>query len=541
MLVSHFKKGTAPRESQRFILDEMETLLKSGYKRFIVSAPTGSGKSHIAGALADALGGTFIVTSTKQLQDQYVRDFPEMAVIKGKSNFECRQLMKREHIGEKRRALQKGLTCEKGQCVTKRGGKVVATCEFKAPNPDGQCVYYRQKEEGLARPKTILNYALYFYLKKFQSDAAGVDRQVAIFDEAHTIENEVVRFVGYDIPGSYLAETGLDQRRFDIESVRGMLGLLGSLKDAYAELIKRSHEPVTAAEVMRLRRLDRRLDGVVNASRDIRHDEGNFIMQEPEFDAQGNLSRISAVPLDISSYTRDLLDSEMQVFMSATIDKDNFSKSIGIENCVLIDVPKSPFPAENRMVEFRNVARLSSRSPESDEIRVANAIDGIMAAHQDSRGLILTSSKARCYNLLKRLSRRQASRIEVAHSKNQDNTSLGDVLDAHRDTPNGVLLSSSLWQGIDLKGDLSRFQIIEKCPYPYLGDSRVAAKNRADRGWYVYQTIVKLLQGLGRSVRDVDDRADTYVMDSSVQELLRRHRTMVPAAYHDVLFAQQAR
>ena len=540
MLVSHFKKGTSPRESQRFILDEMETFLKSGYKRFIVSAPTGSGKSHIAGALADALGDTFIVTSTKQLQDQYVRDFPEMAVIKGKSNFECRQLMKREHIGEKRRALLKGLTCEKGQCVTKRGGKVVATCEFKSPNPDGQCVYYKQKEEGLARPKTILNYALYFYLKKFQSDAAGIDRQVAIFDEAHTIENEVVRFVGYDIPGGYLAETGLDQRRFDIESVRGMLGLLGSLKDAYAELIRRSHEPVTTTEVMRMRRLDRRLDGVVNASRDIRRDEGNFIMQEPEFDAQGNLSRISAVPLDISSYTRDLLDAEIQVFMSATIDKDNFSKSIGIENCVLIDVPKSPFPAENRMVEFRNVARLSSRSPESDEIRVANAIDGIMAAHQDYRGLILTSSKARCYNLLKRLSRPQASRIEVAHSKNQDNTSLGDVLDAHRDTPNGVLLSSSLWQGIDLKGDLSRFQIIEKCPYPYLGDSRVAAKNRADRGWYVYQTIVKLLQGLGRSVRDVDDRADTYVMDSSVQELLRRHRTMVPAAYHDVLFAQQA-
>jgi Rad3-related DNA helicase len=422
--------------------------------------------------------------------------------------------------------------------MVKKGGKVVSTCEFKAPNPDGQCAYYEQKERGLARPRTILNYAMYFSLKKFQSDTAGIDRQVAIFDEAHTIEGEVVRFVGYDIPGGYLAETGLDQRRFDIESVQGMLNLLGSLKDAYAELIRRSPDPVTTSDVMRMRRLDRRLEGVVNARRDIGRDERNFIMQEPEFDAQGNLNRISVVPLDISEYTRDLLDSEIQVFMSATIDKDNFSKSIGIENCALVDVPKSPFPAENRMVEFRNVARLSSRSPESDEIRVANSINDIMAAHQDSRGLILTSSKARCYNLLKRLTRQQARRIEIAHSKNENNASLGDVLAAHRDTPNGVLLSSSLWQGIDLKGDLSRFQIIEKCPYPYLGDNRVAAKNRADRGWYVYQTIVKLLQGMGRSVRDVDDRADTYVMDSSVQELLRQHRTMVPVAYHDVLFAR---
>ena len=318
-----------------------------------------------------------------------------------------------------------------------------------------------------------------------------------------------------------------------------MIGLLDSLKAGYARLLEQSPKPVTAAETMRARRLDRRLEGVVNARHDISHDVDNFIMQEPEFDSQGRISRISAVPLDISEYTRDLFDSSIQVFMSATIDKDNFSKSLGIDGCAFVDVPKSPFPAENRLVEFRNVARLSSRSPESDEIDVAAAIDRIMSAHRDSRGIILTSSKARCYNLLKRLSRQQARRIQLAHSRNEDNSSMEEVLAAHADTSNGVLLSSSLWQGIDLKGDLSRFQIIEKCPYPYLGDSRVAAKNRADRGWYVYQTIVKILQGLGRSVRDVNDYASTYVMDTSVQELLRRHRTMVPAAYHDVLFGRR--
>ena len=536
MLISHFKSGITPRESQRYILERMDELLGAGYSKFIISAPTGSGKSHIASTLAAALGDAFVVTSTKQLQDQYGKDFPEMPTIKGKANFECHQLMKREGIGEKRRAFLKGLTCEKGQCLIKRGGRVVETCEFMAPGPRGQCAYYKQKHEGLAHPRTILNYAMYFHLKKFQSDTKGTVRRTAIFDEAHTIENEVVRFIGYEIPGGYLAETELDQKRFDIESVQGMLDLLDSLKDGYARLISRNPEPVTAAETIRLRRLDRRLEGVVNARRDIASDTENFIMQEPEFDLQGKLRRISTVPLDISKYTRDLLDSDIQVFMSATIDKDNFSKSIGLENCALIDVPKSPFPAENRRVEFRNVARLSSRSPESDEIQVAAAIDGIMSAHQDARGLILTSSRARCHSLLRRLSRRQARRVQMAHSKNEDNSSIEDVLAAHADTANGVLLSSSLWQGIDLKGDLSRFQIIEKCPYPYLGDSRVAAKNRADRGWYVYQTIVKVLQGLGRSVRDMDDYAITYVMDSSVQDLLRRYRSMVPASYHDVLF-----
>lgn len=538
MLLSHFPRGMTPRENQRVILNDMDELLKSGYKKFIISAPTGSGKSHIAAALASALHDAFIITSTKQLQDQYAGDFPYMPVIKGKSNFECYQLMERAGVVGKRRAFLKRLTCEKGQCMIKRGGKVVDVCKFKASGQDRQCTYYKQKDEGLRNNRTVLNYAMYFYLKKFQNTTPGVDRRAVIFDEAHTIENEVVRFIGYDVLGSYLEEARLDQRRFDMESPRGMVRMLDSLKDAYADLIQRSSSPVTAGDVMRLRRLDRRLESIVNARRDINRNADNFIMQEPQFDEGGRFKRVSAVPLDITGYTRDLFDSEIQVFMSATIDKTNFSKIMGLKNCAFIDVPKSPFPAESRRVVFRNVARLSSRSPESDETRVAAEIDRILAKHNGSRGLILTSSKARCYNLLRKLSRRQARRIELAHSKNEDNSTMEEVLEVHGQTRNGVLLSSSLWQGIDLKGDLSRFQIVEKCPFPYLGDARVAAKNRADRTWYAYQTIVKILQGLGRSVRDVDDRAVTYVMDSAVRDLLVRYRTMVPSAYHDVLFAR---
>lgn len=538
MLLSHFAKGMTPRHNQRVILNRLDEMLKSGYKKIIISAPTGSGKSHIAATLAGALQSAFIVTSTKQLQDQYAGDFPEIPIIKGKSNFECYQLMEKTGITSKSRAFLKRLTCEKGQCMIKRNGKVVDICKFKEDSQGNQCTYYKQKDEGLQRPRTVLNYAMYFYLKKFQNTTPGVDRRVTIFDEAHTIENEVVRFIGYDVLGSHLTEVGLDQRRFDMESSLGMVRMLDSLKDAYADLIKKSSKPITANEAMRLKRLDSRLDGIVNARRDINQNVDNFIMQKPQFDEAGRFKRVSAVPLDITGYTRDLFDSEVQIFMSATIDKSNFSKMMGLNNCAFIDVPKSPFPIESRRVHFQDVARLSSRSPESDEIRVAEAIDQILSRHQNSRGLILTSSRARCNNLLRRLSRQQAGRIEMAHSKNEDNSTIDEVLDVHRQTSNGVLLSSSLWQGIDLKGDLSRFQIIEKCPFPYLGDARVAAKNRADRTWYAYQTVVKILQGIGRSVRDMDDSAVTYVMDSAVRDILVRYRTMVPTAYHDILFVR---
>ena len=539
MFIERFRAGVTPREGQRYILGRIEELLKSGHKKIIISAPTGIGKSYVAKAIADTLGDAFIVTSTKQLQDQYKNDFVELKSIKGKSNFECRQLMEKSGVYDKRRALLKNLTCDRGRCVIKQSGRVMATCEYKAPRDDGrQCVYYKQKDDGLAYGQTILNYAMYFHLMTFQSDLPGVSRSTAIFDEAHTIENEVVRFIGYDVWGSYLTETGLDQKRFELETVDGMLDLLESLRDGYARMLETSAEARTPQQIMAQKRMEQRLEGIINARSDIRAHQNNFIMQDPEFDNTGSLRRVSVAPLNVSQYTLDLFDADIQFFMSATIDKAYFSRIMGFEDCGFIDVPKSPFLPENRRVLFNNVAWLNSRSPESDEIRVAKMIDSVMAMHQNSRGLILTSSKLRCHNLLKRLSHTQSKRIEMAHSVNEDNSTIEEVLKVHAETPNGVLLSSSLWQGIDLKGDLSRFQIIEKCPYPYLGDRRVKAKNDVDRSWYIYQTVMKLLQGLGRSVRDDTDHAATYVMDKSVQTLLERNRNMVPAAYHDMLYSR---
>jgi ATP-dependent DNA helicase DinG len=41
-----------------------------------------------------------------------------------------------------------------------------------------------------------------------------------------------------------------------------------------------------------------------------------------------------------------------------------------------------------------------------------------------------------------------------------------------------VLISSSLYIGLDLKDDLSRFQVIAKVPYPDLGDRWINEKRK---------------------------------------------------------------
>ncbi|MFC1755576.1 DEAD/DEAH box helicase family protein, partial [Thermoproteota archaeon] len=75
------------RPFQKDALDQIEEALKLT-KFVIFEAPVGFGKSAVAAALCKYKETAHILTSTKQLQDQYSSDF-NFPVVKGKSNFRC--------------------------------------------------------------------------------------------------------------------------------------------------------------------------------------------------------------------------------------------------------------------------------------------------------------------------------------------------------------------------------------------------------------------------------------------------------------------
>ena len=53
--------------------------------------------------------------------------------------------------------------------------------------------------------------------------------------------------------------------------------------------------------------------------------------------------------------------------------------------------------------------------------------------------------------------------------------------------------------------------------------------------WYISQTLTKLLQGFGRSIRGDGDYAQTYVLDTAVNNVFFKAQQMIPKAYYDVL------
>jgi|SRR5215469_2471428 len=83
------------RANQEWILKQIEMAF-ADYNYVICEAPTGSGKSALGIASALTQGSSYILTSTKNLQTQYHKDFPWVYVGKGRNNFICPMIDKND-------------------------------------------------------------------------------------------------------------------------------------------------------------------------------------------------------------------------------------------------------------------------------------------------------------------------------------------------------------------------------------------------------------------------------------------------------------
>ena len=461
--------------------------------------------------------------------------------------------MESEKVENSRRAMRWGLTCDKGQCqerVNKNGKEIIDVCKFKPTikqveenTQDSQsCHYYLQKYDALVSKHSLWNYHAFFQIMKFNKKLFEdyLDRKVSVFDEAHKIEDQIIQFVGFDIFAGQVDECNLNSEKYDFTDLDSMIKLTDDISYSYAKKIKDIKESIAFQnnpDYELISKLERRYDRAAQAKIDIVSDKDNFIVNDPIRDLHGNFRTISVKPIDVSKFANTFFETEYQIFMSATIDKNSFCENMGFEkeDIAFVDTPKSPFSINNRNVDLLNIKRLSYRSTEEDELEVIKTIDKILDKHSSDRGLILTSSIPRCQKIIRYLSPKNTKRIRICHSKNKDGKTQDEVISEHASDPTGVLLSSSLWEGVDLKDNLSRFQIIAKVPYPNYKEKRIKAKMDKFPLWYTSQTLTKLLQGFGRSIRSEDDWAKTYVLDTAANNVFFKAQQMIPKAYHDIL------
>ena len=288
-ILKSFPKEFAPRPLQEELIEEIQEKIDSGVKVILLSAPTGIGKSLIAASIAGYFGSSFVVTASKHLQDQYTKDMPWFKPNKGMPNFACHKMMEKHGIDltETDFAVQNKWTCDMGTCFDKKTKK---ECEYKPKltevaegkiKPD-DCLYYLQKYQSLTSSHSIWNYASYFQMMKYQKEkyAQYLNKKVAIFDEAHRIEDQIIQFVGFDIFAGQVDECNLAHERYNFTDLDSMIQLTDDIAFAYAKKIKDIKEsPVfqNNPDFELITGLERRYDRAAQAKIDIIADKDNFI------------------------------------------------------------------------------------------------------------------------------------------------------------------------------------------------------------------------------------------------------------------------
>ncbi len=495
------------RKGQLEAIDAARAAFGRGKRFVIIEAPTGSGKSAIAVTMAREAGSAYLLTAQKLLQDQYGRDFPDLALMKGRANYRC--LVAPTHAAA-------------APCITGR----------KFPECD-DCPYFCAKDEAMAANSALMNYA--YYLTELNYQGGFGPRELLVLDEAHNAEGALMGFIEVTLSDMQLRRVGVEET---IPTAFDDGEFFDFAEDVVPVLTKRRREleaqlkgaklpPDIALELLTHKQwLDTQLSRLelLSYSRD---EENVEWVVERTTGADGQ--RLTFKPVRVASFAEPLMFrfGERVLMLSATIlDPPTYLRSLGVEpeDAEVIAVA-SEFPPENRPIYPRNTARMTRHYLERDLPKVVAEITELLESHPSDKGLIHTHTYKIAAAIVKGLPKRHRDRIVTHYGPDGRDAALEQHLKSRKPT---VLLTPSMTEGIDLPGDLSRWQVLCKLPYPYLGDPQVARRRELDPTWYDWRTCLSVVQAYGRSVRSADDFAVTYVLDADFSAFVKRQRGRLP-------------
>lgn len=497
-----------PRPEQKQIINEIIEAIDLGFKNIILEAGTGTGKSAIATTIANYIDDTYILTMTKQLQNQYLDDFEYMlAEIKGTSNYTCNI---------------RPTSCDDCLQLDNNRGR------------HNDCKYKEAIEYAKGHPCVITNYDYLFYAGNYAETFPP--RKLLVLDESHNLEKKIMHLIGktlnrqmifkhYGVDIFYPVTKGRTLKSIDnVDYWVSTLHELELLARSYsASAVNRKTRELYTKDKLKFQYLIQQLED----------EETRFIIELPtkkdilqdklingKFEGQ---LKAEFKPLTISDYSEQLLHfGEIRLFMTGTLgSKEKFCQWIGIDpkETYYIFV-KSPFPKSNRPIIKTYIGSMSGRKGQNPNWRNPAAIQKIkelIHKHKHEKGVIHTSSNQQAWFIKQMLN---SKTVWVAQGPTREDTI------RRFESANGpvVLVGAGLKDGVDFKGDKCRYQILFKMPYPSLAGKQVNIRMHYDQSWYAYQTIMPLMQAYGRGIRDNDDYCVLYVLDSDFEKLLHQHK-----------------
>ena len=562
-----------PRPVQIEIIKEILSAIDKGYKNIILEAGTGIGKSAIATTISNYFDNSYIITMTNQLLQQYLYDFEEMVnEIKGRSNYQCNHegtceecyiAKTNQKNWEEYLKKMKNYKKNPNQHTKPEKPAKLNKCSHTATKYQNgkkikinitDCPYIIALNEALSGKSVITNYDYLYYAGNY----AGIlpERDLIIFDESHNFENKIMQLTVRKLNRKTIYKEhqldifdGITEHNMKLKQIKTpnywkniLEKIITDLKfkqDTYIKQLQEDLLPKNPTE-SDFKIVEKTLEdddvykgyqqnithyaNLINVLDDwvIEIPTKKEILADKTYLTNNKESGLTVEfkPLTVNDYTENLLHfGETRLFMTGTLgSKDMFCKWIGIDPKETYHIyKKSPFPVENRPIIRCFSGNMSGGNWKNEEHGIM--LHDILEEHQNEKGVIHVSSKDQAWWIRNELKRYLRRPLRVASGKRREEV----IEEFECNSRNMVLISPSVKDGVDFKGDKCRFQIIYKCPFPMLKGEQVNRRKNRDIKWYIYQTIMPLMQAYGRGIRDMDDYCTTYVLDASFDGLLTDH------------------
>ena len=522
----YFPLELEPRKQQIDAINFIRKSINNGKKYILLNMPTGSGKSYLIMMFANWYRNFInsdakfdILTNSKILQYQYIKDFPFIYDLKGMANYYC------EHHDT---------DCSEGKELNKI---LKRQCD--------NCPYDIAKIKWINGDMSLTNFALFISMLLYTENITNKKNNVLIIDEAHDFESVFCDFISMKISKNTLKKCGFNYtlsntyiNKFKniktsdnfIEFIQN--DFIEAVDNQYESLIKKlktkdkSTRDIRRKQIVYCTKLLEKLENLIKSYSSNKDNWTLDITYDKDKNTELNLQPIWGHP-----YLKKIVwdNYDHVIFMSGTIlDKNMYSYINGIDpSLASYKEMSSAFDIKNRPLYYIKTGKMTYNERKNTFKNQVPIIEKIINKYKDDKGIIHTTN----YEISKWVKENIKTKRFIFH----DSTNRDKMYDKFIKSKNKIMVSPSMTSGIDLKNDLARFAILLKIPYPNISSNKIKDRQRTNRDWYEWKTIVDIIQTYGRTVRSTDDYSDTFILDSSFSDILRYKYRYLPRYFTDAI------
>lgn len=465
-----------------------------------LSAPTGFGKSpaYVAYALLSKKP-TCIVTNSRGLQDQLMRDYKEIGMVdvRGRGNYQC--------------ALREDYTCQEGYA---------AMCPFKN---SVNCGASKAEMRAAVSPLVVTNYDKWIHSNRGTQGSWNTHFEQVVFDEGHDAPDAVAKAMQFTLTHDdmnkilklHYPQTKDSFACWKIWAAGAVEIAQDRMEEAQLRILEADKPKMALVrQFMHIKRLVRQIS-ILSTAR-----PAGWVVDEVENGFQFD-------PIRPGQYAEGVLHQRTPkiIVVSATLrPKTMYMLGFGQPSFDFREFP-SDFDSARCPIYYIPTMRVDVRATDLSMLWIR--LDQIMSRRTDRKGIVHTISYARREDIMSR------SRHAAKMMFNQRGELANSAIEVFKMSPPGTtLVSPSVSTGYDFPMRDCEWQFLCKIPFPDGRSKILQARQADDREYGPYSAMQSMVQSFGRGMRSKEDQCENFICDDHLAWFLPRYGHLAPKSFH---------